>query len=239
MVRKSRLRRDRYQTLRKNDVDCFLGSSCVWPECTCPAREGTGRVWPEDVHLRGRTVYRSPAGPYIPRRRRPEGWSPLSDWVLVRTKTRHENYAALQCRQQDIETWNPRCYEPGNGKPVALFPGYLFAKPGDKFRKLRNTLGVIDVLMMGGGPDYVPKAIMKALRANADEEGIVTLPAQRKPKEGERVQIKIGAWQGFEGLYDGLNREGRIKVLLEFMGKPVKLTFRKFTSVEVVEQHES
>lgn len=238
-VRRSRLRRDRYQTLKKSDVDCFLGSSCVWPECTCLAREGTSRVWPEDVHKRGKRVYRTPAGPYIPRRVRPDGWTPLSDWVLVRTKTRLENWAALNCKQQDIETWSPRYYEPGKAKLVALFPGYLFVKPGDKWRKLRNTMGVIDIVMMGAEPDYVPKVIMKALRANADEEGIVTLPAQRKPEMGERVQIKIGAWKGFEGLYDGLNPEGRVKVLFEFMGKSVELLFNRYTSVEVVEQHES
>lgn len=119
---------------------------------------------------------------------------------------------------------------------MPLFPGYLFAKPGHKISKLRNTYGVIDIVMMGGKPDYVPTAIMKALRMNADEEGIVTLPAQRKPEKGERVQIKIGAWKGFEGLYDGLNPEGRIRILLEFMGKPVELLFRKQTSVEVVNE---
>lgn len=234
-----RLKRRKRDGALKKDVDCFLGSHCVWPDCTCQLREGMSAVPPGGERRKGRTVYRSPAGPHIPRRIRPRDWTPLSDWVLVRTKSRCENWAAQNCKQQDIETWNPRCYEPGNGKPIALFPGYLFARPGDKLHKLRNTFGVIDVLMMGGEPDYVPKAIMKALRANADAEGIVTLPGQRKPKMNERVQIKIGAWKGFEGLYDGLDREGRIKVLMEFMGKPVKLTFRRYSSVEVIDQHES
>lgn len=235
MVHKSRLRRDRYQTLRKKDVECGLAASCVWPDCTCPQRPGIAASPDQGTQRKGRTVYRSPAGPHIKRRIRPAGWSPLSDWVLVRTKTGQENWAALNCKQQAIETWNPRYMVPGKGTPQALFPGYLFARPLDKWRKLSNTYGVIDIVMMGGKPDHVPKAVMKALRKNADKEGIVTLPRQRKPEKGESVEIQIGAWKGFTGLYDGLNSEGRVRVLLKFMGRQVVLTFNRQSSVQVVE----
>jgi transcription antitermination factor NusG len=124
--------------------------------------------------------------------------------------------------------------EPGSGVPRALFPGYLFVRPQGLWKKLRNTYGVIDIVMMGGEPDYVPKAIMKALRSNVDKDGIVTLPRQRKPEKGEAVEIKIGAWQGFTGLYDGLNDQGRIRVLLSFMGRQVALEFKRFQSIQVV-----
>lgn len=231
-MRKLKLRRD---GARKRDVDCPLGSSCVWPHCTCPVREGTGGATCEGVRDRGKRVYRTPAGPHIPRKRRPAGWSPLSDWVVVRTKTRSENYAAGECRNQDMETWLPRYYEPGKGVPTALFPGYLFVRPGDKWRSLRNTYGVIDIVMMGDKPDYMPSIVLKALRRNADKDGIVTLPKQRPPIKGERVQIKIGAWQGFEGLYDGLDPEGRIAVLFSMFGKTITLKFKRQTSIEVVE----
>jgi len=124
--------------------------------------------------------------------------------------------------------------EPGSGIPRALFPGYLFVRPLERWQKLRNTYGVIDIVMMGDKPDFVPKAVMKALRANVDKDGIVTLPRQRKPKVGEAVEIQIGAWKGFTGLYDGLDSEGRIRVLLGFMGRNVALTFRRQTSIQVV-----
>lgn len=235
MVRKSRLRRETLKTVRFKDVDCFLGrSACCWPECTCPERERSTEAQQEAPTVRGRTVYRRPVGPALPRRIRPKGWSPLSDWCLVRTKGRQENWAAQNCKQQDMETFLPRYIEPGSGVPRALFPGYLFVRPNDQWKKLRNTYGVIDIVMMGGNPDWVPKAIMKALRANVDKDGIVTLPRQRKPQKGEAVEIKIGAWQGFTGLYDGLNPEGRIRVLLKFMGREVALTFRRQSSVQVV-----
>lgn len=234
-MQRSRLRRERLETVRYKDVNCFLGSACVWPECTCPKREGTGDAAQERVQSRGRRVYRTPAGPYIPRRVRPKGWTPLSDWVLVRTKTRHENWAALNCKQQDMETWLPRYMEPGKGTPAALFPGYLFVRPGEHFRQLRNTMGVIDVVMMAGEPDWVPKAVMKKLRSWADADGIVTLPKQRKPQKGERVQIKVGAWQEHVGLYDGLSPDKRIRVLLEFMGRTALLEFSKWTSIELAD----
>jgi transcription antitermination factor NusG len=125
--------------------------------------------------------------------------------------------------------------EPGKGTPVALFPGHLFVRPGDKWKKLRNTYGVIDIIMMGGEPDRVPKKVMKELRSWADGEGIVTLPKQRKPLKGERVQIKVGAWQQFVGLYDGLSPEKRIRVLLNFMGKDTVLEFSRWASIELAD----
>lgn len=233
-MRRSRLRRDRYEKLRKRDVECALGSSCVWPECTCPARERSTEAQQEAPPVRGRTVYRRPVGPVLPRKRRPKGWSPLSDWVVVRTKTRQENWAAQNCRQQDMETFLPRHMEPGSGVPKALFPGYLFVRPGDRWQKLRSTYGVLDVLTRGDRPEYVPKAVMRALRNNADKDGIVTLPKQRKPELGESVEIQIGAWKGFAGLYDGLDPEGRIRVLLSMFGRDVVLTFKRYSSVQVV-----
>lgn len=213
----------------KCNVDCFLGSACVWPQCTCPVQ----RYDAPPVQSRGKRVYATPAGPYIPRRRRPTGWSPLSDWVVVRTKTGHENFASTQCRNQDMETWCPRYIKPGRGIPQPLFPGYLFVRPQGQWRQLRNTKGVMDIIMMGGKPDYVAKAAMKALRAMSDKDDIVTLPEQRPPQKGERVQMKVGAWQGFEGLYDGLDLDGRYSVLFSMFGKTVAIKFKRASSIEV------
>src|SRR6202012_2357550 len=69
----------------------------------------------------------------IKRRYRPPGWSPLSDWMLVRTKTGRENWAAVNCRNQAMETWLPRTSQPGKGKLQPVFPGYLFVRPGDQW----------------------------------------------------------------------------------------------------------
>ena len=182
----------------------------MWPDCICPAL------------------------PPLKPKRRPKGWSPLSDWVLVRTKTRQENWAAQNCAQQDMKTFLPRYMEPGSGVPKALFPGYLFVLPGDRWQVLRSTHGIIDVITRGDAPEYVPKAVMRALRSNVDKDGLVTLPRQRKPEVGEPVEIQIGAWKGFEGLYDGLNSEGRIRVLLKFLGRQVVLEFKRYTSVQVL-----
>lgn len=91
----------------------------------------------------------------------------------------------------------------------------------------------MDIIMMGGKPDYVAKGAMKALRAMSDKDDIVTLPAQRPPKKGERVQMKVGAWQGFEGLYDGLDLDGRHSVLFSMFGKTVAIKFKRASSIEV------
>lgn len=237
MARKlKRLRHETLETVRYKDVDCFLGKgACCWPECTCPKRESTAQEQEQGAIVAGGPPDTAPSAPKLKRRIRPPGWSPFTDWVLVRTKTRHENWAALNCKQQDMETWLPRYIEPGKGTPQALFPGHLFVRPGDQWKKLRNTYGVIDIIMMGENPDYVPKKVLRELRSRADKDGIVTLPKQRKPEKGERVQIKVGAWQGFVGLYDGLSPDKRIRVLLSLFGREALLEFSRPSSIEIAD----
>lgn len=186
---------------------------------------------------KGMRVYRTPAGPHRSDtriRRRPPGWSALSDWVLVRTKLGRENWARINCENQAMETYLPRCQLPGNGKLQAVFPGYLFVRPGDRWKKLSNTFGVIDIVSIDGRPQFVPKAVMKWLRGREDEEGIFTLPRQRSPEQGETVEIKIGAWKNTLGVYDGLSPEGRSRVLVEFMGKMISLEFDKAHHIETL-----
>lgn len=207
---RSYVRRRGDEIARKRDVKCFLGAQCVWPDCSCPV---------------------------IPRVNiRPPGWTALSDWVLVRTKLGRERWAEKNCQQQAMETYLPRCQVPGRGTPQAVFPGYLFVKPGDRWKQLSNTYGVIDIITIDGRPQYVPKDVMKWLRKQHDADGLFVLPRHRKPERGEPVEIQLGAWKSHIGVYDGLSPSGRTMVLLEFMGRSVHLYFNRVSSVRVVNE---
>lgn len=189
------------------------------------ARPGEGQGRPEE----GTRPQTAP----IKRRRRPRGWSPLSDWMLVRTKTGRENWARINCENQAMETWLPRTSQIGKGKLVPVFPGYLFVRPGDRWPKLRSTYGVLDIVSNGGVPLYVPKAVMRALRKNVDEDGLFRLPKDtRDPEKGDVVEIQIGPWKNHFGVYDGMSASGRNRVLLEFMGQDIVLEFSRKRSIK-------
>lgn len=167
------------------------------------------------------------------KRYRPRGWTPLSDWVLVRTKSNRENYARLNCEKQGMETWLPRMEVLGRGKLQPVFPGYLFVRPGTQWARLRGTYGVIDVVGVGGEPTYVPKAVMRALRKFETKDGLYRFPDERDPKPGDVVEIQIGAWKSHFGVYKGTTALGRLQVLLHFMNQPVVLEFSRQRSVKV------
>lgn len=220
-------------TIRYKDVECRKTKKCAWPECTCPLR--TRKQAPEDIP-KGVRVYRTPAGPHRKDTRirvRPPGWSAMSDWVLVRTKGSSENWAKKNCEQQGMQTYLPQCQVAGKARLQAVFPGYLFVLPGDKWRSLRNTYGVLDIVMRGEGPDFVPRDVIRSLRKCEDSEGIFRFPNQRRPEIGESVRIQIGAWKGHLGVYNGQDPQERSRVLLKFMGQLIELKFRREASIEV------
>lgn len=169
----------------------------------------------------------------IKRRRRPKGWSPMSDWMLVRTKTGRENWARINCENQAMETWLPRVSLPGHGKLQPVFPGYLFVRPGDQWPRLRSTYGVLEIVSNAGQPLYVPKDVMRALRKNEDGEGLFRLPDRKDPVTGDVVEIQIGPWKKHFGVYDGMSASGRSRVLLQFMGQDVVLEFSRRHSIAV------
>ena len=187
------------------------------------AQETEKRVW-------RRPRIRVAAVPH--RRSRKDFFSP---YVLVRTKTGQENWARVNCEQQAMETYCPRFQAPGKGKLQPVFPGYLFVIPGDRWRQLRNTYGVLDIVMRDGRPEYVPKDVIKALKRMEGKDGIVTLPEQRTPAVGELVEIKTGAWTGTRGVYIGRNARGRMEIEIEFLTKRIVLEFSRATSIEVTQ----
>lgn len=235
--RPQRYRRDSWGIYERKDVICALPGTCCFPSCTCPAGEAWEAANRPPIPEKGKTVYRAPAGPHrrdTRVRKRPPGWSALSDWVLVITKRGRENWAEINCRQQAMETYCPRCLQPGKGKLTAVFPGYLFVRPGNALPSLRSTKGVLSIVMRGDHPDWVPKNVLKELRKMEDEEGIFVLPKQRPPELGEHVEIQIGAWKNHIAVYDGQSPEGRHRALLEFMGREIALEFKRVASLQVV-----
>jgi transcriptional antiterminator RfaH len=106
-----------------------------------------------------------------------------------------------------------------------LFPRYLFVsidRGVQRWRSIHSTIGVSHLVCNGNDPVPVPDAVIEALRAH-EQEGYVHLPVRPQYKPGQPVRILDGAFTSCLGLYDGMADRDRIAVLLDLLGRKVRI----------------
>lgn len=148
-------------------------------------------------------------------------------WYIGRTEPRAESQAAAEFGRDGVETFNPRVnlLSPRMGQnQTPLFPGYLFVRcdleTGEPppFRTGHRLLGWIS---FGGEIPWLPDSVIDRLKEDSEsinqEGGLRT-----RFRPGEQVRIITGSLQGLaEVIQDARSIEGRVKILLEFMGRQV------------------
>jgi transcriptional antiterminator RfaH len=106
----------------------------------------------------------------------------------------------------------------------AMFPGYLFAEFNfaRQHRQVEYSSGIQGVLRFGDQVATVDPNLIANLQEKAGAEETVTFNPEIEV--GQSVQIAEGPFQGLEALVTRLlpARE-RIRVLLEFLGRPVEM----------------
>jgi len=117
-----------------------------------------------------------------------------------------------------------------NGKIVkrteAFFPRYLFIsldKENDNWSPIRSTIGVADMVRFGGVPAVVPEYMIDKLKQNEDEFGL-QLIKKKELKQGDKVEIKDGPFEGCKAIYQKMKNSERVSVLLDIVGKNTQVT---------------
>jgi transcriptional antiterminator RfaH len=152
-------------------------------------------------------------------------------WFCLKTQPKREHLAATALRRQfGVECFSPRLRfrRMTQRGPVwfveAMFPGYLFAKfvYSTQHRAVENSHGIRGIVHFGDRLATLPENIVAALQSKVGTEEIVTLDCSIKV--GQSVEIVEGPFRGLEALVTHLlpARE-RIRVLLEFLGRPVEM----------------
>jgi transcriptional antiterminator RfaH len=150
-------------------------------------------------------------------------------WYLIYTKPRQE-----KCALQNLDLQGYQCYLPMLPKEklrqgaVALseeplFPRYLFIKLAQDFMAkswspIRSTKGVSRLVRFGAEPARIDDALVDLLRAH---ESSVLAEPERLFNPGERVQLTEGPFAGIEGIYQMVDGDRRVMVLIELMSKKV------------------
>ena len=156
-----------------------------------------------------------------------------SRWYVVQTHVNAETKAADNLKRQGFAVYLP-CYLKHRSHArkmdiVArpLFPRYLFVSidvATQRWRAIQSTLGVSYLVCWSGKPAWVEDSAVSGLKAREDESGFVKFDQRPKFALGQKVRVLAGAFAENLGLFDGLADRDRIAILLDLLGRKVRVS---------------
>ena len=158
----------------------------------------------------------------------------MSRWYVARTQPNAELRACRHLQRQGFDTYMP-CYlkrrrharmtRCSTSLADPLFPGYVFVRfdpDAARWRAIHSTVGISHLVCQGERPAPVPEGVVEDIRAAEDEAGMV--PLNEAPVRGDRVAVDDGPFAGCAGLFDGDSGERRVFVLLDLLGRQVRVS---------------
>ena len=91
----------------------------------------------------------------------------MRNWYLIKTKTRQENIAIQNLKNQEYSTYCATVKI--DNKHVVLFPSYIFIHLDNKkenWSPIRSTKGVVNFVRFGLNFAQVPDNVIEFLKAN-------------------------------------------------------------------------
>lgn len=156
-----------------------------------------------------------------------------STWYVVQTQINAEARAACNLVRQGFEVYLPRYLKlrrhARKVEKVAapLFPRYMFVHidmAAQRWRSVQSTYGVSHLVLNGSDPAPVAEHVIDALKARHDASGYVKLDQRPKFAIGEKVRVLAGVFAENLGLFDGMADRDRVAILLELLGRKVRVS---------------
>src|SRR5262245_6326873 len=146
-------------------------------------------------------------------------------WAVVQTQAQREHAVRAALGHFGFETYLPRIRL--RKRIVPLFQGYLFARLGEQFYPVLWCPHVIRLLWAPAAqgciqPAKIDDRIIAELRKR-EVNGLVKLPQPPRLRRGQRVKVIRGSFEGQIGLWDGMSGRDRERVLLELLGRKVRI----------------
>jgi transcription elongation factor/antiterminator RfaH len=149
-------------------------------------------------------------------------------WFVVFTLPHQEKRAQIQLENQSYRTFLPKREKTVRHARklttvvAPFFPRYMFIildPEHDQWRPVNGTLGVARLVMQGERPNPVPPGIVETLVASTGPDGLLQLRPQLKV--GDPVRLTQGPFAEYLGTLDRLDDSGRVRVLLDMLGRQV------------------
>jgi len=152
-------------------------------------------------------------------------------WYAVHTLPFAEARAEGQLHRQAFRTFQPKRHKTvrharkSSTVEAPFFPRYLFIVldlARHQWRSVNGTFGVSRLLTRGDQPHPVPRGVVEALIAAADARGILQLA--HKLQVGGQVRLMAGPFAEQLAILDDLDDTGRVRVLLDILGRQVAIS---------------
>lgn len=156
-----------------------------------------------------------------------------SSWFVVQTHPHAEAKAVWHLGRQDFETYVPRFRKrrrhAGRTDIIAapVFPRYIFVSVNletQRWTSIRSTVGVSRLVCNGDVPAPLPITVFQDLKNREDDEGFIRLDLRPRFQPGDKISITDGAFRDCLGLYEGMSGEERVAILLDLLGRKVRVT---------------
>jgi transcriptional antiterminator RfaH len=153
-------------------------------------------------------------------------------WYVAQTQPNAENKAVAHLQRQGFVTYLPRYLKRRRHArradivPAPLFPRYLFVEIDtavQRWRSIYSTLGVSQLVGHGDAPTPVSRDVIASLKSQEDNAGFVRPARQPGLSIGDRLQVLDGAFADCFGLYEGMKDSDRVAILLNLLGRKVRV----------------
>lgn len=153
-------------------------------------------------------------------------------WYAVQTHPHGESKAMQHLARQGFEVYLPRYLKRRRHARrvdtvvAPLFPRYLFVAVDhltQRWRAIRSTVGVTDLVCQGDAPAHVGDAVIRELRTHEDEQGLIRLQPRQPFANGAKVVVVNGVFSTCLGLFEGMKDKDRVAILLDLLGRRVRV----------------
>ena len=159
-------------------------------------------------------------------------------WYVVQTHTHGENKAAMHLERQGYGVYLPRYLRRRRHArrvdtvAAPLFPRYLFVSVDmatQRWRSIESTCGVSRLVCNGDEPAMIAQTVMEMLKRREDDNGFIALGQQPRFSVGAQVRVLDGVFADCLGLFDGMDDNARVSVLLDLLGRKVRVLLDDFS----------
>jgi len=154
-------------------------------------------------------------------------------WYVIQTHVNAETRAACNLVRQGFDVYLPRYLKRRSHArkvekvPVPLFPRYMFVwidTATQRWRSVQSTFGVSNLISHGADPAPLAHEVIRSLKAREDGCGYVQLDQRPRIAMGAKVRVLAGVFAENLGLFDGMADRDRVAVLLDLLGRKVRVT---------------
>jgi transcriptional antiterminator RfaH len=157
----------------------------------------------------------------------------MTRWYVVHTQPHGEERARLNLERQGFDVYLPKYLKNRrHARRVErvrrpLFPRYLFVRfdpERAQWRSINGTFGVTHLVTHGNHPIPVPNEIVDAIQARHNDDGLVAVRPPESFQPGQELEIVDGPFAWRVGLFQRLNDNERVVLLLDLLGRQVSVT---------------